>query len=36
MNAPVIILLILTLILGTVITSGEVAFLNRIVAELMF
>jgi hydrogenase-4 component F len=36
MNIPVIVLLVLTLILGTVITSGEVAFLDRIVAELMF
>jgi len=36
MNAPVIILLVLILILGTVFTSGEMAFLNQIVAELMF
>ncbi|AGB03109.1 proton-conducting transporter transmembrane domain-containing protein [Methanoregula formicica] len=36
MNLPVIVLLVLTLILGTVITSGEVAFLDQVVAELMF
>jgi hydrogenase-4 component F len=36
MNAPVIILLVIIVILGTVFTSGEASFLNRIVAELMF
>ncbi len=36
MNAPVIILIVLIFILGTVITSGEVTFLVTIVAELMF
>jgi hydrogenase-4 component F len=36
MKAPIIILLVLTVILGTVFTSGEIGFLNQIVAELMF
>ena len=36
MKAPIIILLILIIILGTVFTSGEIAFLDQIVAELMF
>lgn len=35
MNAPVIILLVVIVLLGTVFTAGEVAFLDRIVAELM-
>jgi hydrogenase-4 component F len=36
MKAPIVILLVLIVILGTVFTNGEVGFLNRIVAELMF
>jgi hydrogenase-4 component F len=36
MKAPIIVLLVLILVLGTVFTTGEVAFLNTIVAELMF
>jgi hydrogenase-4 component F len=36
MKAPIIVLLVLILILGTVFTSGEIAFLNQIVTELMF
>jgi len=36
MKVPVVVLLALIVILGTLITSGEVAFLDRIVAELMF
>jgi hydrogenase-4 component F len=36
MKVPVIILLILMVFLGTVFTVGEITFLDRIVAELMF
>lgn len=36
MKVPVIILLILMVFLGTVFTTGEITFLDRIVAELMF
>ncbi|MFA6332263.1 MAG: proton-conducting transporter membrane subunit [Methanoregula sp.] len=36
MKWPIIILLVLILILGTVFTSGEIAFLDTIVSELMF
>lgn len=36
MKVPVVVLLALIVFLGTLITSGEVAFLDQIVAELMF
>lgn len=36
MKAPVVILLVLIIILGTVVTTGEVSFIDQIVAELMF
>jgi hydrogenase-4 component F len=36
MKAPIVILLVLIVILGTVFTTGEIVFLNQIVAELMF
>jgi hydrogenase-4 component F len=36
MKVPIILLLVLIIILGVVFTSGEVSFLNRIVAELRF
>jgi hydrogenase-4 component F len=36
MKVPIIILLALILVLGVVFTSGEVSFLNQIVAELRF
>jgi len=36
MKAPIVILLVMIVILGTVFTSGEITFLNQIVAELMF
>jgi hydrogenase-4 component F len=36
MKVPIILLLVLIIVLGVVFTSGEVSFLNRIVAELRF
>jgi hydrogenase-4 component F len=36
MKVPIVVLLAIILILGTVFTAGESAFLNTIVAELMF
>jgi len=36
MKAPVVILLVLIVILGTVFTAGEVSFFDQIVKELMF
>ena len=36
MKGPVIVLLVLILVLGVVFTSGEISYLNQIVAELRF
>ncbi len=36
MKAPIVILLCLLVIMGTVFSAGEIAFLNQIVTELMF